>query len=152
MGTYFSTTNLSALAISKVCVVPLPSPNQKSDKQACKVVQILLISSSRTQTGMHVHSYKKLNYLIPSVELRAAYSTLYKWGIAIVASRVLNIHTHTHTLIHRTTTAILACMRYGSVKTQQLYLLLPIPKLRGNHPIACSGKPNPSKRQSHLGA
>ena len=29
-------------------------------------------------------------------------------------------------------------------------LLLPIPNLRGNHPIACSGKPNPSKRQSHL--
>ena len=27
--------------------------------------------------------------------------------------------------------------------------LLPIPNLRDNHPIAYSGKPNPSKRQSH---
>ena len=30
------------------------------------------------------------------------------------------------------------------MKTQKVYLLLPIPNLRGNHPIACSGKPNPS--------
>lgn len=26
-----------------------------------------------------------------------------------------------------------------------VYILLPVPKLRGNHPIACSGKHNPSK-------
>jgi hypothetical protein len=26
----------------------------------------------------------------------------------------------------------------------QVYLILPIPNLRGNYPIACSGKPNPS--------
>ena len=33
------------------------------------------------------------------------------------------------------------------------YLLLPILlNLRGKHAIACSGKPSPSKRQSHLGA
>ena len=29
------------------------------------------------------------------------------------------------------------------MKTQKVYLLLPIPNLRGYHPIACSGKPNP---------
>ena len=38
------------------------------------------------------------------------------------------------------------------MKTQKVYLPLPIPNLRGYHPIVCSGKPNPSKRQSHLGA
>ena len=38
------------------------------------------------------------------------------------------------------------------MKTQKVYLPLPIPNLRGYHPIACSGKPNPSKRQSHLSA
>ena len=38
---------------------------------------------------------------------------------------------------------------YMYMKIQKVYLLLPIPNLRGNHPIACSGKPNPSKRQSH---
>ena len=37
-----------------------------------------------------------------------------------------------------------------TMKTQQVYLLLPISNLRGNHPIACSSKPNLSKRQSHL--
>ena len=31
--------------------------------------------------------------------------------------------------------------------TKFQYRLLPIPNLRGNHPIACSGKPNPSKRR-----
>ena len=36
------------------------------------------------------------------------------------------------------------------MKIQKVYLLLPIPNLRGYHPIACSGKPNPSNRQSHL--
>ena len=30
--------------------------------------------------------------------------------------------------------------------------LIRFPNLRGYHPIACSGKPNPRKRQSHLGA
>ena len=39
---------------------------------------------------------------------------------------------------------------YMFMKTRKVYLLLPIPNLRGYHPIACSGKPNPSKRQSHL--
>ena len=39
-----------------------------------------------------------------------------------------------------------------TMKTQKAYLLLPIPNLRDYHPIACSGKPNASKRQSHLGA
>ena len=31
----------------------------------------------------------------------------------------------------------------------RVYLPLPIPNLWGNHPITCSGKPNPSKRQGH---
>ena len=52
--------------------------------------------------------------------------------------------------------AMLWTATYGRVvltwdmKTQLVYLLLRIPNLRGNHPIACSGKPNLSKRQSHL--
>ena len=33
-----------------------------------------------------------------------------------------------------------------------LNLLLPIANSRGNFPTVCSGKPNPSERQSHLGA
>ena len=37
-------------------------------------------------------------------------------------------------------------------ETQKVYLLLSIPNLRGYRPIACSGKPNPHKRQSHLSA
>ena len=36
------------------------------------------------------------------------------------------------------------------MKTHKVYLLLSIPNLRGNYPTACSGKPKPSKRQSHL--
>ena len=36
------------------------------------------------------------------------------------------------------------------MEIQQAYLPLPIPNLRGNYPISCSGKPNPRKRQSHL--
>ena len=42
-----------------------------------------------------------------------------------------------------------------AMKTQYVYLLLPIPNLRGNHAIAesaSSGKPNPGKRQNHFGA
>ena len=38
------------------------------------------------------------------------------------------------------------------MKAHKVYLLLPVPNLRGYYPIACSGKPNPSKKQSHLGA
>ena len=36
------------------------------------------------------------------------------------------------------------------MKTQKVYLLLPIPNLRDYHPNACSGKPNPSKRQMYM--
>ena len=34
----------------------------------------------------------------------------------------------------------------------QVYLLLPIQILRDYHSIVFSGEPNPSKRQSHIGA
>ena len=41
---------------------------------------------------------------------------------------------------------------HNCMKTRTVYLLLSIPNLRGYYPIAYSGKPNRSKRQSHLGA
>ena len=42
------------------------------------------------------------------------------------------------------------CMSKLHENSVGLYVLLPISDLRGDHPIAFSGKPNPSKRQSHL--
>ena len=66
---------------------------------------------------------------------------------------VLHTHIHVHVTIY---TNLLVrsrfCILTLHMKTQKVYLLLPIPNLRCYHPIACSGKPNPSKRQSHLGA
>ena len=46
--------------------------------------------------------------------------------------------------------SIITCTCTCMHTVHEIQLLLPIPNLRGNHPIACSGKSNPSKRQSHL--
>ena len=51
-------------------------------------------------------------------------------------------------MLHGSDSIHTACVHETSV---YVYLLLPIPNLRGSHPFANSGKPNPSKRQSHLG-
>ncbi len=39
---------------------------------------------------------------------------------------------------------------YMHVHEKSVYILLPISKLRGNHSIACSGKPNPNKKGVHV--